>query len=71
MNVADSEMSQYPSLQSPHPYSVAFHGFLFSLFQEDSLTLNLAASLAIVQGFPFGWVKLCFVLFCFSFPATA
>lgn len=67
MNVADSEVSHHPS---PPQFSshVASHGSSFSQFQEDRLTLNLEASLAVVQGFPVGWVKLSgFCLFVFPF----
>lgn len=55
MNVTDSKMSRYPSLQFSS--RVAFHGSPFSLFQKNRFTLNLAASLAVVQDLTVGWVK--------------
>lgn len=55
MNVADSKMSRYPFLQFSS--RVAFHGSSFSQFKKDRFTLNLAASLAVVQDLSVGWVK--------------
>lgn len=61
--MVDSKMSRYPSLQFSS--LVAFHGSPFSQFQKDRFTLNLAASLAVVQDLTFGWIKFSLSLFPF------